>query len=112
MLIGPLVLIVGAVLLLRGTSLRLGTILTGFDCIILMGFAFYNSIVGMHRRSLEAPPPYLFYIVLLLIMILSDVAVYRVYKAWAESDDFPQCRRYQYCCNLLYPTQLRLKSRG
>jgi hypothetical protein len=80
MLVGPLVLIIGAVLLLRGTSLRPGAILVGLGCVILTGFALYNSITGMQRQPLQAPPPYLLYIVLLLIMLLSDAAAYKVYK--------------------------------
>lgn len=42
---------------------------------------FYNSITGMRRKPLQAPPPYLFYVALLLVMLLSDAAAYRVYKA-------------------------------
>jgi hypothetical protein len=81
MLVGPVVLIIGAVLLLRGTSLRLGAILVGLGCLILTGFALYNSIIGMQRQPLQAPPPYSLYVLLLLIMLLSDAAAYRVYKA-------------------------------
>jgi len=81
MLFGPLALIIGAVLLLRGTSLRPGVILVGLGCVILTGFVLYNSITGMQPKPLEAPPPYVLYIVLLLIMLLSDVAAYRVFKA-------------------------------
>jgi hypothetical protein len=80
MLVGPLVLIIGSVLLLRGTSLRPGAALVGLGCVILTGFALYNSIIGMQRKPLQAPPPYLFYVALLLIMLLSDAAAYRVYK--------------------------------
>ena len=81
MLVGPLMLIIGAVLLLRGASLRPGAILVGLGCVILTGFALYNSITGLQRKPLQAPPPYLFYVALLLIMLLSDAAAYRVYKA-------------------------------
>jgi hypothetical protein len=81
MLVGPLMLIIGAVLVLRGTSLRAGATLVGVGCVILTGFALYNSITGMQRRPLQAPPPYLFYVVLLLVMLLSDAAGYTVYKA-------------------------------
>lgn len=80
MLAGPALLITGAVLLLRGTSLRTGATLVGIGCIILTGFAVYNSITGMQRKPLQAPPPYLFYIVQLLIMLSSDAAAYKIYK--------------------------------
>jgi hypothetical protein len=81
MLIGPLTLIIGAVFLLRNTSLRSGAILVGIGCVILTGFTLYNSIAGMQRKPLEAPPAYVLYIVLLLIMLLADAAAYKVYKA-------------------------------
>ena len=81
MFVGPLVLVSGTVLLLRGTSLRLGAILTELGCIVLTGFVFYNSIVGLQRKPLEAPPPYSIYIVLLLITIAADAAAYSIYKA-------------------------------
>lgn len=81
MLAGPAVLITGSVLLLRGTSLRPGATLVGIGCVILTGFALYNSITGMQRKPLQAPPPYLFYVALLLVMIFSDAAVYKIYKA-------------------------------
>lgn len=80
MLAGPMALIIGAVLLLRGTSLRSGAILVSLGCVIFTGFVLYNSITGMQRQPLQAPPPYLFYMVLMLIMILSDAAAYRVYR--------------------------------
>jgi hypothetical protein len=81
MLVGPLMLTIGAVLLLRGTFLRPGATLVGLGCMILTGFVLYNSITGMQRKPLQAPPPYLFYAALLLIMLLSDAAAYRVYKS-------------------------------
>lgn len=81
MLAGPFVLIIGAVLLLRGTSLRAGAILVALGCIILTSLTLYSSIVGMQQSPPQAPPPYLFYIVLLLLMLLSDVAAYKVYRA-------------------------------
>jgi hypothetical protein len=81
MVVGPLVLVIGSVLLLRGTSLRPGAILAELGCVILTGFALYNSIIGMQRQPLQAPPPYSVYIVLLLIMIVSDAAAYKIYKA-------------------------------
>jgi hypothetical protein len=80
MLVGPLVLTIGAVLLLLGTSGRPGAILVGFGCAIFTGFALYNSIIGLQRKPLQAPPPYLLYILLLLIMLFSDAAAYKICK--------------------------------
>ena len=81
MLIGPLALIIGAVLLLRGTPLPVGAVLVAVGCITLSCFALYNSITGLQRKPLEAPPPYVLYIVLLLVALLSDGAAYKIYKA-------------------------------
>jgi hypothetical protein len=80
MSIGPLALIFGGVLSLRGTSLRSGAILIEIGCAILTGFVLYHSIVGIQREPLQAPPPYLFYLALLLIMLLSDAAAYKIYR--------------------------------
>ena len=81
MLVGPLVLIIGAVLLLRKRSSRKGSILVAIGCLILTGFVLYNSIAGMERQPLQAPTPYSAFVVLLLIMILSDITAYKIFTA-------------------------------
>jgi hypothetical protein len=81
MLVGPLALFIGAVLSLRGASLRPGAILIGVGCVILTCYVLYNSIVGMQHKPLQAPPPYKLYMVMLVIMLLSDAAAYKVYRA-------------------------------
>jgi hypothetical protein len=95
MLIGPFSLIIGAVLLLRGTSLRPALILLGIGCVILTAYTLYNSVIGLHREPLQAPPPYLFYVVMLLIMALSDAAAYRVYRALTHGEPNPQGEQQQ-----------------
>lgn len=81
MLIGPVVLIVGAALLLWAASSRPGMILVGIGCLIFTGFAIYNSITGMQRQPLQVQPVYWLYVALLLLMILSDIAAYKIYRA-------------------------------
>jgi|ERR1700682_741791 hypothetical protein len=81
MLIGPLMVIIGSVLLLRRTSSRRGSILAALGCLILTGFVLYTSITGMQREPLQAPTPYSFFGVLLLIMLLSDMAAYKIFRA-------------------------------
>jgi hypothetical protein len=81
MLIGPVVLIVGSALLLQRASSRPGVVLVGLGCVIFTGFALYNSITGMQRQPLQVQPLYWFYIVLLLLMLLSDMAAYKIYRA-------------------------------
>jgi small-conductance mechanosensitive channel len=84
MFVGPFALIIGAVLLLRGASLRPGAILIGLGCLVFTGFALYNSITGMQQKPLQAQPGYVLYIVLLVVMLLADAAAYKVYKALGE----------------------------
>lgn len=81
MLVGPLTLIIGAVLLLRGTSLRMGATVIGVGCVILTCYILYNVIVGMQRKPLQAPPPYGLFMLMLLIMLLSDGAAYKIYRS-------------------------------
>ena len=81
MLSGPLGLIVGSALLLQRASSRPGVVLVGLGCVIFTGFALYNSITGMQRQPLQVQPPYWFYIALLLLMLLSDLAAYKIYRA-------------------------------
>jgi len=81
LLIGPVILIIGSVLSLRKRSSRTGSILVATGCLILTGFVVYNSIAGMQRQPLEAPTPYSFFAVLLLLMLLSDIAAYKIFRA-------------------------------
>lgn len=80
MLIGPLALTIGAGLLLVGKTSRLSEVLVGVGCIALTGFALYNSVIGMRRGPLEAPPVYWFYVMLLAIMLAADVAGFTVLR--------------------------------
>ena len=85
MLIGPLSLIVGSGLVLITDSRRLAAILVSFGCLILTGYALYNSVAAMHREPLQAPPPYSFYIVMLTIMLLTDLAGFKVVRKLLDS---------------------------
>jgi hypothetical protein len=85
MLIGPLSLIVGSCLVLIRGSGRFSVILLALGCLILTGYALYNSVAAMQRQPLQAPPPYSFYIVMLIIMLLADVAGFRVVKELLSS---------------------------
>jgi len=80
MFIGPITLISGSSLLLRGTSPKLGTILAVTGCLLFTGFVLYNSFVGMRRVPLQMPPLYAFYVALLAIMVLADVAAYKIVR--------------------------------
>jgi hypothetical protein len=80
-LIGPLTLAAGSVLSLRKTASRTGSILVAIGCLILAGFALYDIITGM-QLPLQA---YSFYVVLLLLMVVSDIGAYKIYRALDES---------------------------
>jgi len=81
MLFGPLAVITGSVMSLRRTSTRTGPILAVVGCLIFTVFVLYATIGGVQPQPLEAPPPYALFVVLLLIMALSDIAAYRILKA-------------------------------
>ena len=76
MLVGPF-----TVLSLRKKPTRTGPILIAVGCLIFTGFALYNTMVGMQRQPLQAPTPYWFYVVLLALTFLSNVAAYKIFKA-------------------------------
>jgi len=80
MLIGPLSLITGSALVLRAVS-RPGASLVAVGCLLLTIFAIYNSVEGMQRKPLQVPPPYAFYIAVLIVMLLADAAGYKVVRA-------------------------------
>jgi hypothetical protein len=80
MFFGPGCLIVGSVLLLRSSGSRLGLVLVGIGCLVFTAFVLYNSVQGMQRAPLQAPPPYAFFGALLVLMVLSDLAAYKVWR--------------------------------
>ena len=77
---GPVVLILGAALLLRRPASMAGTRLTCLGCLALTGFAIYNSAAGMQRAPLQAPTPYGLFGLLLIVTLLADVAGYKLVK--------------------------------
>jgi hypothetical protein len=87
LLIGPLIPIIGSALALGKRSSRTESILIATGCLTLTGFVAYNVIAGMHRQPLQAPTPVSFFAALLFITFLSDIAVYKLFRAslW-ESD--------------------------
>jgi hypothetical protein len=80
MLIGPVLLVVGSCLAILGGSRRFATLLVGIGCLILTGFAVYESVVAMQLKPLQAPPLYSFYVVMLIITLFADVAGFRVIR--------------------------------
>lgn len=81
MFIGPLMLIVGSSVVLRGINYRIGLMWIVIGCIIYSILAIYNSVVGLQIKPLQIPPPYWFYIAWLITMILADLAAFKIFKA-------------------------------
>jgi len=79
-LIGPMSLIAGSCLVLITGTGRFGAVLIAIGCLSLTGEALYNSVAAIHRQPLQAPPPYSFYVLMLFVMLLADVAGFRVVK--------------------------------
>jgi hypothetical protein len=80
MLAGPVALMIGSGLLLGGLPSTLSYLLVAVGCLALTVFALYNSVVGMRRGPLEAPPVYWFYAVLLAVMLIADLAGFAVLR--------------------------------
>lgn len=80
MFIGPVTLISGTAVLLRGASPTLGVVLAMLGCVFFTGFVLYNSVIGMRRTPLQMPPLYVFYAALLVIMVLADLAAFKIWR--------------------------------
>jgi hypothetical protein len=82
MLVGPSALIIGSILSLRRIPTRRGPILVIVGCLIFTCFALYNTLSGIQRQPLQAPAPYSFLVVLLFVMVLSDIAAYKIFRGY------------------------------
>jgi hypothetical protein len=85
MLIGPVALVVGSALVLRRGNRASSAILVAIGCLILTSFALYDSVVGMQQKPLQALPTYSFYAVMLIVMLLADIAGFRVVRQLLRS---------------------------
>ncbi len=85
LLVGPVALIVGSASVLRRGNRASGALLVAIGCLILTSFALYNSVVGMQQKPLQAPPPYSFYAVMFIVMLLADIAGFRVVRKLLRS---------------------------
>ncbi len=77
-LCGPAFMVGGAVLVIRGGGLPIGSRLVDVGCLLLTATVLYESIIGMQRRPRQAPPHYEVYAVMLGIAAIADIAAYRV----------------------------------
>jgi hypothetical protein len=79
-LVGPVTLIFGAGIVLRFPSSNFGSLSVVVGCLWLTGFAIYNTIGGLHREPLQAPPSYWFYHLMIVITVLADFAAYTLIR--------------------------------
>lgn len=77
---GPLALIVGSTLTLARSNVRFGSILVILGCLILTLFVLYACISSLRIEPLQVKPPYLIYLMLLIITIFADVSAFRLYS--------------------------------
>jgi len=80
MLLGPILLILGSILVLKGLHAKQGAILVLFGCTILSLIVGYSSIQDLHVEPLQVKPPYLFDACLIITALLSDVGAFRLYQ--------------------------------
>ncbi len=80
MLIPPATMIVGSILILTGAAVRPSATLIGLACLVLTGIMVWQLAPSLHPGPLEARPPYLFFVVLMVLVLLADLAAFRLYQ--------------------------------
>jgi hypothetical protein len=80
LLLGPAMLIIGSVLILRRSREKVGAILAAGGCLILTVTVAHESILGLYVGPLQARPPYLVFIVMIIVTVLADAAAWRLYR--------------------------------
>jgi hypothetical protein len=80
MLIGPVLLIAGAIAVLTGRHARIGAILTLVGCAILTAYVAYGATGLFHSEPLEPKKPYEVHLVLISVTLLSDIAALWLYR--------------------------------
>lgn len=79
-LIGPILLIAGSILVLNGTHVKAGALLTTIGCAVLTLLVIYMITGLFHLEPLQAKPPYVFYACLAVVTLLSDLAAFRLFQ--------------------------------
>lgn len=80
LLLGSLALILGPILILKGTYAKWGAILAILGCSALTIFVFYQTVQAMHVEPLQVKPPYALYGAVVILVILADVAAIKLYR--------------------------------
>ena len=69
-----------SVLILRRSHQKVGVILAAIGCLILTVTVARESILGLHVGPLQARPPYLVFIVMIIVTVLADAAAWRLHR--------------------------------
>src|SRR5207248_11388819 len=80
MLVPPIVMIVGSILILSGTALRASAISIGLASVVLTGIVAYQIGPGLRPAPLQVRPPYVFYAVVTMLVLLADLGAFRLYQ--------------------------------
>jgi hypothetical protein len=80
--IGPLLLIAGAILMLRGTHPKAGSILSLVGCVILTAMVGNQTLSMLHDLAdpLIIKPPFGAYAIAVILTLLADTAAVRLYR--------------------------------
>jgi hypothetical protein len=80
MLVGPVILVVGPVLVLNQSQPKLGAVLAIIGCVILTISVAHETISGFHVQPLQAKPPYLLFTFMVVVTLFADASAFRLYQ--------------------------------
>jgi hypothetical protein len=80
--VGPLLLVVGTIVMLTSTHQKVGSILSVVACFILTVMVGYQTLSMLHDAAnpLIAKPPYAAYVMVMILTFLADAAAVRLYR--------------------------------
>jgi hypothetical protein len=80
LLVGPALLIIGSLLILRRSREKIAFILSAIGCLILTVTIARESILGLQVEPLQAKPPYVLFAILISATVAADLAAWRIYR--------------------------------
>src|SRR5450432_2122035 len=87
MFVGPLVVISGAVLTLRGTHRKAGAILSLVGCLVLTLTVGYQTVEMLRDLAdpLIARPPYSLYAIAVVLTLMADTGAVQLYRLGSQT---------------------------
>lgn len=89
LMIGPLIMIIGPILVLAASHRKLGLILSAIGCVILTVTIGYQALSGLRAESLQVKPPYGLWAGLIIMTGLADTAVWCLYRRSIRASNSP-----------------------